>query len=232
MRLADAPAAQLGRRLPPAVRTRIAQATERGLAAAARAALWSLPADRPVHPWTEFWHKTAVAVSGAAAGFIGLEALLVEIPLSTTLMLRSIADIARAQGESPAHPETALNIVEVLALGDVQVLQYLALRRAWAADLRAAATVLSGAAAADAGAPAVARVLSRVAARYQLQVGELAAAEIVPVLGAVSGAALNWMFLEHFQAKAYGHFTVRRLERTYGGEVVQRRLAEAAQRRR
>jgi hypothetical protein len=36
----------------------------------------------------------------------------------------------------------------------------------------------------------------------------------------VGGAAINVLFIRHYQAVAKGHFTVRRLERTYGAEVI------------
>jgi hypothetical protein len=228
MRLADRPVEALWARLPAGMRQRISAATERALSTAAKAALWSLASEGTVHPWSEFWHKAAVAATGAAAGLVGLEALLVELPLSTTIMLRSIADIAKAQGEALEDPDTALNVVQVLALGDVGILDYLALRRAWAAELRAAALYLGRRAGADTAAPVVARVVARVASRYQVQVGELAAAEVIPVVGAVSGGLLNWLFLEHFQSKATGHFIIRRLERTYGREYVADRIQSAA----
>src|SRR5690554_1509534 len=41
------------------------------------------------------FHKTMVAISGAGGGAFGLPALAIELPVSTTLMLRSIADTAR-----------------------------------------------------------------------------------------------------------------------------------------
>jgi hypothetical protein len=46
------------------------------------------------------------------------------------------------------------------------------------------------------------------------------AAQALPVIGALGGAAVNYAFMEHFQDVARGHFTVRRLERTYGKEFV------------
>jgi hypothetical protein len=45
----------------------------------------------------------------------------------------------------------------------------------------------------------------------------------VPVVGAAGGATVNVLFITHFQAMAGGHFTVRRLERKYGAELVQAR---------
>ena len=44
--------------------------------------------------------------------------------------------------------------------------------------------------------------------------------QALPVIGALGGAAVNYAFMEHFQDVARGHFTVRRLERTYGKELV------------
>ena len=44
-------------------------------------------------------HRTMVLVSGAVGGFFGLPGLIIELPVSTTLMLRSIAEIARSEGE-------------------------------------------------------------------------------------------------------------------------------------
>jgi len=47
----------------------------------------------------------------------------------------------------------------------------------------------------------------------------------VPVIGAASGAAINYLFMDHFQSIATGHFTVRALERQYGTEAVQAEYA-------
>jgi hypothetical protein len=39
-------------------------------------------------------------------------------------------------------------------------------------------------------------------------------------VGSGIGASVNYVFIEHFQEIARGHFTVRRLERVYGKDVV------------
>lgn len=75
------------------------------------------------------------------------------------------------------------------------------------------------------------RFVSEVAARFGIVVSERVAASAVPVVGALGGAAVNVVFMNYFQELARGHFAVRRLERLYGAEVVQReyeRLAEGA----
>ena len=43
----------------------------------------------------ERYYRGIVAGSGAVGGFFGLPGLLLELPITTTLMLRSIAEIAR-----------------------------------------------------------------------------------------------------------------------------------------
>ena len=40
------------------------------------------------------------------------------------------------------------------------------------------------------------------------------------LIGAAAGATINLMFMSHFQDVSRGHFTVRRLERQYGQDVV------------
>jgi hypothetical protein len=52
----------------------------------------SSPASRTRHIWT-------TAATGALGGFFGLPGLVVELPVTTTVMLHSIAEIAREQGE-------------------------------------------------------------------------------------------------------------------------------------
>ena len=62
-------------------------------------------------------HRAMVAVSGAVGGFFGLPGLVIELPISTTLMLRSIADIARSEGEDLSSVDSRLACVTVFALG-------------------------------------------------------------------------------------------------------------------
>jgi EcsC protein family len=62
--------------------------------------------------------------------------------------------------------------------------------------------------------------VTQVAARFGVVVSQKLAAQALPIVGAVGGAAVNYAFMEHFQQIARGHFTVRRLERLYGKEAI------------
>jgi hypothetical protein len=73
---------------------------------------------------------------------------------------------------------------------------------------------------ASSGAPVFVRFLAKIASRYSIHVSEKAAAQAIPLLGAAGGATINLLFMDHFQSMARGHFIVRRLERTYGKELI------------
>lgn len=171
-------------------------------------------------------HTLTTAATGALGGFFGLPGLVVELPVTTTVMLHSIAEIARSQGEDLSDPHAALACLEVLAL-DPQGAQKGALESAYYATRAALAQVTRDAAAYVAqkglvkeGAPAIVSFVAKIAARFGLEVSEKAAAQLIPVAGAVGGLALNVLFTQHFQRLAEGHFVVRRLERKYGSEAV------------
>jgi EcsC family protein len=142
-------------------------------------------------------------------------------------MLRSIADIARSEGEDLSDPETALSCLEVFALGgraqsdDASESGYFALRSLLAKSISEAARHITNHGIIEQGAPVLVRFLTQVAARFGIVVTEKVAAQSMPVIGALGGAAVNYIFIEHFQAVALGHFTVRRLERVYGKSVIQ-----------
>jgi len=171
-------------------------------------------------------HRVLTTVSGAIGGALGLMALTVELPISTTLMLRSIADIARSEGEQITDVHTKLACLEVFAMGgtsqadDGAETGYFAVRAALAGAMTEAAKYLAEHGLAGSGAPALVRFLSKIASRYSIQVSEKAAAQAIPLLGAAGGATINLLFMDHFQNMARGHFIVRRLEAVHGKEPV------------
>jgi EcsC protein family len=61
-------------------------------------------------------HKIAIVITGGIGGFFGLPALAMA-PISTTIMLRSIADIARSEGETINKIASKIACIEVFALG-------------------------------------------------------------------------------------------------------------------
>ncbi len=173
-------------------------------------------------------HKIAAAASGGIGGFWGLPGLAVELPVSTTIMMRSIADIARSEGEILSDPHTRMACIEVFALGgssqvdDAVETGYFAVRAALARSVVDAAQYVAQKGMIEEGAPIILRLISQVAARFGVQVSEKVAAQAVPIVGAAGGAVINTVFIDHFQDMARGHFIVRRLEKKYGSDLVKR----------
>lgn len=171
-------------------------------------------------------HKFAAATSGAVGGAFGLFALSVELPISTTIMLRSVADIAKSEGENIRHIETRLACLTVFAMGgrtasdDAAESGYFAARVAMAGAVSEASKFLAEKGMSKAGAPALIRLTSLIASRFGIVVSEKATAQAIPIIGAASGALINTLFIEHFQNMARGHFIVRRLEKIHGAEPV------------
>ena len=220
-------------RLPQPVALRVQDATRRALRSALEVAVRGIDRD-PARGPANLFHRAATGISGAAGGAMGWTALPVELPITTTLMLRTIADIARSQGEDLDEVETRLACLSVFALGgrseadDGTETGYFAVRAVLARQVAEAARVVAARGLAETEAPAIVRLLATIAARFGVVVSEKAAAQLVPVVGAIGGATVNVVFTEHFQKIATGHFTVRRLERTHGPELVRRAYDEFA----
>ena len=105
--------------LPKQWNTVVNDATRKAIETALKVALWTLDkGEAKSGSPSNWWHKLAAGASGAAGGALGLAALSVELPVSTTIMLRSIADIARSEGENLKLADAQLECVQVLALGE------------------------------------------------------------------------------------------------------------------
>lgn len=212
-------------RLPANWKESIGEVTKDSLMYALRGALLTMN-DAPSTESYSKLHAAATTVSGIASGAFGLPGLAVDLPLSTMVMLRSIADIARANGETLSDAETQVACLEVFAMGgpsksdDAAESGYFAVRTALANAVTEAAKFLAQKTISDEGAPALVRLIAIIASSFSVQVSQKAASMAVPVIGAVTGGAINWLFIDHFQNMSRGHFTVRRLERKYGAKCV------------
>lgn len=212
-----------GSLLPARVTETADRAAATALRYALRGAARSLPAD--AQPPRNRLHLAAVAASGAVGGAFGLASLPLELPLSTALILRSVADIARGEGEDLDDPEALLSCLEVFALGagrdaGLGESSYFAVRALLAKSVTEAARHIMTRGVADEAAPVLSRLLGQIASRFGVVVGQKVVAQAVPVLGAVTGAGINAAFMDHYQRLARGHFAVRRLERVYGPDLV------------
>ena len=181
--------------LPAGVRGSLEQATQRALEQAMKVAHDS----RSVVPDQKGWLNSAVgAAMGAVGGLGGLPTALAELPVTTTLLLRVIQGVAQEYDFDPSAENVQFDCVQVFASAGP-------LEADDGADLGfiSARVTLTGA--------AVHGLIARVSPRLATVLGQKLAAQTVPVLGAVAGAATNYAYTSYYQEMAHVHFGLRRL---------------------
>ncbi len=201
------------------------RATRASLLKALDVAVLTLGRSRPRRA-SERFHKVLVGASGGIGGVFGLASLPIELPFSTTVMLRSIADIARSEGHDISFVDVKLSCLEVFALGgksesdDAVESSYWAVRATLAKAISEAASFILERGMVEKSAPAILRLVSAIASRFGVVVSEQLAAKALPLVGAAGGSIVNVLFIDHFQDMARGHFIVKRLEKHYGAAAV------------
>ena len=212
--------------LPRPLYRRIHQIADKAIGKVLESAVVSLRGPAVTDPRLGYYRGLAAA-SGALGGAFGLLGLALELPISTALMLRSIAAIAQAQGEDIDTPTTRMACLEVFALGghapsdDAAETGYYGIRLAFALSVSSALTHIAQRGLSAEGAPLLVGLMRAISSRFEVAVSEKVAAQAVPAIGAAGGAAINLIFMSHYQEMARGHFVVRRLERKYGAALVQ-----------
>lgn len=211
--------------LPKGWAKTVASSTQKALQLAVNSAILTMNKETGSEAANTF-HKIMAAGSGAAGGFLGLPALPLELPISTTIMMRSIADIARSEGQTISDPRVKIACIEVFALGgpgkedDAVETGYFAIRSVLAKTVNDAAVYLAQKGLSEQAPPVLIKLIAQISSRFGIQVSEKIAAQAIPVIGAAGGAIVNTLFIDHFQAMARGHFIVLRLENKYGFDTV------------
>lgn len=207
--------------LPKPWYQRVHGVAESAIYKALQAAVGTLHRDEPVRA-SEGFYRAMSAVTGATGGMFGLPGMLVELPITTTLMMRAIADIARSEGEDIHGRDAHRACLEVFALGgraesdDAAETGYYGVRLALAMYMASLRRNVGGGTAAG-----LANLIGAVASRFGVVWSQGAAVRLVPVVGSAAAASVNVIFMRHFQDMARHHFAIRRLERQYGKDLVQ-----------
>jgi len=183
-------------------------------------------------------YKTLVTSSGVASGIfgsttgIGTIIFSSEMALSTKFMMRSIMDIARSHGEDLHSVDTQLACLQVFAFGnsakdnDGLETSYYSTRIAMNSTVKEATKFITQNGLKDLGKVLISssnpllKLLGTITSRFSVQVSEKFIAQSIPIAGAIGGGTLNYAFINHFQKIANAHFTIRKLERLYGSDLV------------
>ncbi|MGB5685085.1 MAG: EcsC family protein [Candidatus Electrothrix sp.] len=214
---------------PPSVRQSVENSCVVGLEKTWELAMTTMgePEDAPK---TEQQHCGYAIWSGALGG-AGIVTLFAELPVTTIIMMRAVADVARSEGEDFRCFDTKIACLQAFALGgDITdhhtgTTGYYASRILLEKPLGESTRYIAKKGAAGMGAPFAVQLAAKISVKYQTWLSAKAAAGIVPVAGAAMGAAVNVVYINYVHEKARGHFIVRRLERKYGAEAVLEKYA-------
>ena len=182
---------------------------------------------------TNFIHTGATAALGFTGGAFGLLGSAVELPITTGVMLRRIASIARDHGQDMNILKTQLECLTVFAMvapsqGDdgmksAYFTSRIALNKLLDESAKWAAKKNSqeiSAAVATKSAPILVQLISRIAARYNVMVTDALLAKSIPGVAMVNGSLINSAFTEYFNTVARYHFGIRALEDRYGQDLI------------
>lgn len=228
--IVGSPFEKIVEKLPTKIRNSIQEAVSSALHKAINGAVKTMD-NKPTKSST-IKHKLMAAGSGALGGVFGAPALVLEIPISTTIIMRAVADIARSEGFDVNDMETKRMCLEVFSLGGITKADdgsdtgYYFTRVALNEVMKSFNKELSKIVVekgitrltpAQVGAM-MAKLVEAVATKFGIVITGKIASQIVPVVGAVTGATINSLFVDYYQDMALGHFTIKRLEKKYDFE--------------
>lgn len=196
-------------RLPGFVQNRLNEVTRMALTRAFAAASRSRKVVRDRGDW---FNRLASTVSGAAGGVGGFAGALVELPFTVTLLLRAMLDIASEHGLDPESEEVQMECLRIFAAAGPMADDDQTDLGLLAARLSVTGQTVQG-------------LVSKVAPRLSVSLGQKMAAQAAPVFGAVVGASINYTFARYYQELARVHFGVMRMSHETG--LPQEALTEA-----
>ncbi|MDB6182761.1 EcsC family protein [Paracoccus fistulariae] len=187
-------------RLPGFVRNRLDGITRIALNRAFKAASGSRRMMRDRGDW---FNRLASGVSGAAGGAGGFPGAMIEMPFTITLLLRAMLDIAAEHGLDPESDEVRKECLRIFAAAGPMASDDNADLGLLAARLSVTGHTLQS-------------LISRVAPRLAVSMGQKLAAQAAPIFGAVVGASINYTFTSYYQELARVHFGIMRLSQETG----------------
>lgn len=152
-------------------------------------------------------HKAAAVATGAAGGLGGVGTTVVEIPVTISLIFRSVQNIAAQYGEDPSSTEVKLECIKVFGTGAIS------------GDLDDIDTGFVGAKIIITGGAAE-KLIASIAPKFAAMMTNKLAAQTVPVLGAITGAGINYAFVEYYQQMAHVRFGLRKVIRNSQAGLV------------
>ncbi|QBX33797.1 protein EcsC [Paracoccus liaowanqingii] len=143
-------------------------------------------------------NRAAAVASGAAGGWFGLAGIVPDLVASTTVIFNSIQKVARQHGFDTTDPMVRLECLAVFQFGEPGEAGNAAAKSFLANRLLTNGQTVSA-------------LISRFATQFATRLTTKLGAQAVPVIGAVTGAAINYAFVDYYEGVAQIHFRLLRL---------------------
>ena len=173
-------------------------------------------------------HRIVGAALGAAGGTFGLPGFLVEVPATVSLLLKSMLEVAAAEGMDPRSGETQLLCLLLLAHDDeINLSDQLTFFQSLDTQVQNLQVSVSNGNTSAEGVSreVVQNILRLVAVKFRVNMARKALVQSIPGVGAMTGAAINAAFIAYYQNLTRAYFMMRTLKNRYDWNVVCR-LAE------
>ncbi|WBU57014.1 EcsC family protein [Paracoccus sediminicola] len=191
---------ELMKRLPDFIRRRVDRGVEGALRRTFRVASASRGVLRDRGDW---FNRMGTTAAGAVGGAAGLTGAVIELPVTVTILLRAILEIAEEHGLDPQSEDIQAEALRVFASGGP-----LAEDDGTDTGLVAARLAVNGRTLQS----LITSLAPQIATRLLTKMG----AQAVPILGAAAGASINYAFARYYQDMARVHFGIMRLSRETG----------------
>ena len=161
-------------------------------------------------------NRAVVAATGAAGGVFGIAGLLPDLAISTTVIFNSIGKVARNQGFDPEDMSIRAECLAVFASGgpgnsDDSAMEAFISHRGLINGQTVSALVQKS---------LDSQLVARAAEKFALTLNTRLPSQAVPILGALSGAAVNLAFVSYYEKMAEVHFRILRLSELYSQEEI------------
>ena len=162
-------------------------------------------------------NRAAAVLSGATGGWFGLAGIGPDLIASTTVIFNSIQKVARKHGFDTSDPDVRLECLAVFQLGEPGEKGDAAAKSFIANRLLTNGQTVSA-------------LISRFAAEFATRLTTKLGAQAVPIIGAATGAAINYAFVDYYERIADVHFSLLRLAQDNPGVDLQTAYAAALER--
>jgi len=223
------------KKLPVFARNKVGFIVDKSLKASYKIALFTISNNSSIVK-QKYYNRAFTTLFGGIGGAFGIGGAIAEIPISTTIIFREMAQNALKHQFDVRDPKVMLEVLSCFSYGGRSSLDdevnssYFTVRASLTKSISEAAAYMvekvAGDLADDFAKPVIVKLLEKIGSRFGVVISDQIAAKSIPIIGAVGAITINNLFLSHFSDISDAHFFILKMERKYGKEIVEKNYLE------